>query len=575
MSAPASPLPSDYPSYQKNSPLERRKRECEDANLSSLKFNTLIGAVLMALAIAALALQSMKDGNSTPNPMGLVAMGTSSAIVVDIHNSNSNKRISNAERKIHILETLQALQRSIAGTVYFQDSTNFDKAAHVWSVGAVHTNPPWAVIEVQNEADVQIAVPVLVFLKQTYNFPFRIRSGGHNKAAYSTVAEGAILSLVRMNQIELLPFPPDDQPVVRMGPAVLVEQFALELLEKQGLGGVIGFCGKVAEAGFVLGGGLGVQSRTYGLGADNVKSLRIVLVDGSVHHASMDTEQDLFWALRGAGGGSFGVVTEIDYHIHKASNRWIITQVRFDEPNAMATFLYRLGKEEPHLPGNVLVMHDEPKTANLVYSGRDESEMAAGPKLLDNLLQRLIPQDSSFNVTNADLKWSDSYHAQFSSWGIETWAAGCWYGFMMPENNTHEIWKDIIQHISKGVEESSPYLAPDIELWGGKIRDTRWNETAFPHRSAVFNVGVLLNIPVDLMDAEKVFKEHVAKVNAWWPKVKQYLTGSYVNYPTVSLRNDEYPHVYWGDNLPRLVNIKRRVDPLNSFQFPMSVPMEL
>jgi hypothetical protein len=102
-----------------SSPLERRKRECEDTNVSSLKFNTLLGGVLMALAVAALALQSMKDGNSTPNPMSLYAMAsdTSSTLVVDIHNSNNNKRRSNAERKIHIMETLQALQRSIAGTV--------------------------------------------------------------------------------------------------------------------------------------------------------------------------------------------------------------------------------------------------------------------------------------------------------------------------------------------------------------------------------------------------------------------------------------------------------------------------
>jgi FAD/FMN-containing dehydrogenase len=79
----------------------------------------------------------------------------------------------------------------------------------------------------------------------------------------------------------------------------------------------------------------------------------------------------------------------------------------------------------------------------------------------------------------------------------------------------------------------------------------------------------------DLPNAEEVYREQAVKVNAWWPKVSKYLTGSYVNYPMNTLREDEYPRVFWGDNLPRLVEIEQRYDPDNVFDFPMSVPMRL
>ena len=93
-----------------------------------------------------------------------------------------------------------------------------------------------------------------------------------------------MISLVRLNHISIL----DDKPkessredmvstkkpkfdaLAKMGPAVLVDQFVENILKKHGLGGVIGFCGTVAEGGFVLGGGIGMQSRLYGLGLDNV-----------------------------------------------------------------------------------------------------------------------------------------------------------------------------------------------------------------------------------------------------------------------------------------------------------------
>jgi len=73
-------------------------------------------------------------------------------------------------------------------------------------------------------------------------------------------------------------------------------------------------CGPtVGITGLTLGGGIGLLGRTHGLTCDRLVGARIVLADGSVVDCDDDREPDLFWALRGAGGGQFGVVTSLRF----------------------------------------------------------------------------------------------------------------------------------------------------------------------------------------------------------------------------------------------------------------------
>jgi FAD/FMN-containing dehydrogenase len=513
------------------------------------------------------------------------------------------------DRRKLILDALQQLQNDIDGTVYFHPTSSnsnfqgskivtniaFVQAAEVYYSSLAEGNQaPFAIVEVSNDEDVQKAMVVLSHLRTVYSFPFRIRSGGHNKGGFSTVAGGAVLSLKRMNHVSVEINHPnkndddddDDQIVVavaRMQPAVLVRQFLTEVLATYGYGGVVGYCGTVAEAGFILGGGLGLQSRLYGLGLDNVLGMRIVLADGTVRYVSNESKNpldvDLFWALRGAGGGSFGVVTELEYQIHKSSDRMIYSSLHLENPLDMAIFLYRLGQREDDLPRNLMVMHDHVDGVELMWSGQDDTDFENATTYMANLVNELVPLQNAEHVFHqTEYIWSQAFANKSDPWSVNVYAVRCWYGFLFPENNTLAIWQDIMTHISRGVTNNSSsssggFLLPDIELWGGAIHDVPPHATAFPHRRAIFNVGVLPH-------ADQVFQVEGNKVDQWWPHVEKYLTGSYVNYPTTTLlqqqqQQDYYAHAHWGDNLSRLVDIKRRVDPKNVFEFPMSVPIIL
>jgi len=71
-----------------------------------------------------------------------------------------------------------------------------------------------------------------------------------------------------------------------------------------------------ASGGWIQGNGLSYTSRHYGLGVDNVVDFRVVLPSGVITVANRCSNADLFWALRGGGGGTFGVVTQMHYKLH-------------------------------------------------------------------------------------------------------------------------------------------------------------------------------------------------------------------------------------------------------------------
>ena len=86
------------------------------------------------------------------------------------------------------------------------------------------------------------------------------------------------------------------------------------LAAEHGLAALHGSAPDVGVVGYTLGGGVGWLGRRYGLAANSVTAIEVVTADGEAVRADADTEPDLFWALR--GGGSFGVVTALEFRLY-------------------------------------------------------------------------------------------------------------------------------------------------------------------------------------------------------------------------------------------------------------------
>src|SRR5262245_975980 len=122
------------------------------------------------------------------------------------------------------------------------------------------------------------------------------RGGGHCFAGRSS-RDGILLDLSGLDGISLA-----DNGIATIGAGVRLGELYASL-HSYGRTLPAGCGPTVGIAGLTLGGGIGLLGRRYGLTCDRLVGAQVVLADGSVVECSDDSEPDLFWALRGAGGG--------------------------------------------------------------------------------------------------------------------------------------------------------------------------------------------------------------------------------------------------------------------------------
>ncbi|MGW2866503.1 FAD-binding oxidoreductase, partial [Streptomyces sp. NPDC001205] len=130
------------------------------------------------------------------------------------------------------------------------------------------------------------------------------RSGGHSLAGWST-GEGMVLDVSRLNHVSV------GDHTVRLGPGVQSVD-VLATLRPHNKQVVTGTCATVRMGGYISGGGIGFQVRKFGVASDRLVSAQVVLANGRIVRASEESHPDLFWAIRGGGGGNFGVATDFE-----------------------------------------------------------------------------------------------------------------------------------------------------------------------------------------------------------------------------------------------------------------------
>jgi FAD/FMN-containing dehydrogenase len=314
-------------------------------------------------------------------------------------------------------------------------------------------------------------------------------------------------------------------------------------------------CGPtVGITGLTLGGGIGLLGRTYGLTCDRLAGAQVVLPDGSVVDCDHDREPDLFWGLRGAGGGQFGVVTSL----------------RFDTvPEPMTT---RIEAHWPDVALEELVSAwqawapDAPDglTANLTLESRPGAPVQAtlfGAATLEEgptreLLRELI--DRAGVAPTIELRTGLPYHHLKST-------------FADPRDVPERALRIRSELFSHGMADRTlaslltqlrdPRTMGRRQLtftaMGGAYNRVAEDATAFAHRS------------------ERFLLEHIADaadpwVDGSWATAHADGSGRvYPNFPDPAL--DDWAAAYHAGNHPRLAAVKNAYDPHRFFDFPQAV----
>lgn len=184
------------------------------------------------------------------------------------------------------------------------DDGQFATAKQVFNTN-YNGSTPAAVVTVTSPADVQ---KVMAFAA-AHNLKVAPRSGGHSYVGAST-ANGTMV-------LDLRQLPGGISYDAATGQVTVTPATALyamhEALAGVGRGVPTGTCPTVGAAGHALGGGLGADSRHAGLLCDRMTSASVVLPGGQAVTASAADNPDLFWGLRGGGGGNFGVTTSLTF----------------------------------------------------------------------------------------------------------------------------------------------------------------------------------------------------------------------------------------------------------------------
>jgi hypothetical protein len=178
-------------------------------------------------------------------------------------------------------------------------------------------------VAAKTSADVAAAVE----FAREYRLRVVAKGGGHSYLGTSNAPDSLLIWMRAMNDIALhdgfVPqgcnVPP--QPAVSVGAGAIWLHVYNAVTTKAGRYVQGGGCTTVGVAGLIQSGGFGSFSKNYGTAAASLLEVEVVTADGKVRIANACTNSDLFWALKGGGGGSFGVVTRLTLKTHELAER--------------------------------------------------------------------------------------------------------------------------------------------------------------------------------------------------------------------------------------------------------------
>ncbi|VBB07322.1 Hypothetical protein LUCI_2566 [Lucifera butyrica] len=378
----------------------------------------------------------------------------------------------------------------------------------------------------------------------------RVRSGGHNYEGYSTGTHKLVIDTTFMKDIKLNIA--DDTVRIEAGTRLLP---LYEYLYKYGYTFPGGTCPRVAISGLVLGGGIGLSTRYLGLTTDNLLEAEMVGAGGNLLTANCECNSELFWALRGAGGGNFGVVTSYKFGLQKV-NKVTLIQLRWDNNvAARLQFLQVWQKWLPHLDRRLSSfsgIYKRGAWVNAFFYGKPEEAR----RILAPLLA--IP---GLTLENID-------YVPFID-AVKTIAA------MYPEREAfqtagrfvqRQFSLDELEKLISIMDRAPSDRDSSIRVYslGGAVRDIKTDATSFAYRNAGYIMAITSS-----WESKAEAPQHRKWVNAGFKYIYTITRGSYINFPYS--QTPDYERAYYGEHLRRLRRIKKEYDPHNIFSFPQSI----
>nr|BAZ95780.1 daurichromenic acid synthase [Rhododendron dauricum] len=453
---------------------------------------------------------------------------------------------------------------------------------------------PLAIVKPLEDSHIQTSI----YCSKRHDVQIRIRSGGHDYEGLSYISYEAPFIIVDLENFQSITIDVENSTAWVQAGATIGQLYYTIAQKSPTLGFSAGICPTVGVGGHFSGGGYGMMSRNYGISADNIIDARLIDVNGRIlDRKSMG--EDLFWAIRGGGSASFGVI--IAWHIKllqvpetvtvftvnrtleqnatKIVHRWQSVSAKIDEKLALRLYLRR---------------------ANSSQDGKETGQASfvtlylGGVDTLLPLMEQSFPELGLARSDCIEMSWIDSilYFASLSGEPLDVLLNrtpspyGLYYKGKLDyvtepisETGLESIWKRYLEYPEEMNElELSPY--------GGRLSEISKSATPFPNRA-----GTLYSIHYAVYWAEagkSALNRHISGIRRFYSFMTPYVTknprSTYVNCRDLDLgvnnkgNTTSYEQAsiwglkYYGINFKRLVHVKTKVDPGNFFRNEQSIP---
>jgi FAD/FMN-containing dehydrogenase len=452
----------------------------------------------------------------------------------------------------------EALERQLKGRLVRPDDARYAQVSRPYNARYANVHPGGVAL-CAGARDVRASI----LWARDNDVPLAVRSGGHNYAGYST-GPGLVIDLGQMRavDVDVANGTVTTQPGAR-------NTTIYTGLQPYGVAISAGRCPTVAVGGLVLGGGIGFSSRKLGLTCDHLIEAEVVTAAGKLVRASEKENPDLFWALRGGGGGNFGVSTSYvfetkpvdDVGLYDISWKWTDAPAVFEAFQAVIQkapdeFSARLGVG---IPGTAGGGKGAPSISALGQYFGPVSELR---ELLDPALKaapttkRLIAPRTFWQAKDYffDNTPRDAFAVKSAYLGKPLAQAGV----------------DVLLRAVEAWPGSSNTDGAGAALFasGGEINRVPADATAFVHRG---DFAVLATeASWEPADGKRTADANVAWLEALGEGLRPHTTGSaYQNF--IDRSQPDWRQAYYGANFDRLVRVKKAYDPDDVFSFEQSI----
>jgi len=467
--------------------------------------------------------------------------------------------------------SLSSLARRLDGTLVLPPQSSYSSAAAVWNP-RLHVNPK-AIAFCRSTRDVK---EVVRFARER-EWPLAARSGRHSFEGYCNCT-GIVADVSQMSGVDIEQY--NDSVTVGAGASNL--QIFEKLVVGNSLGLPTGSCPSVGIAGLTLGGGLSRATRLRGMLVDDLLSAKVVLPDGKSVVASPKKNSDLFWALRGGGGGNFGIVTSFTFRTHPTPPLYVLScSFAWEKAAAMFDAWQKIFPyAPPELASTTLTLNRSPDPTGEVRLKASITAQWWGTQAdfasLVEPLQAAGPQSFAIRQLPYSQAWAPD-GCKVAANGAVTCQTLPAYDAAYPNYQKSDFFKEQIP--AAGIEA----LVNQVAEWpggpgayeggvhvealgpGSQANAVKPGATAFVHRDTLFHIAYF-----SFWGQPESEQANIEWTDNTWQAMRPYASGqAYQNY--IDGRLSTWREAYYAGNWNRLRKIKRKYDPHNLTKFRQGV----